>query len=515
LPQETALALTGDESTLSIEDETPDWLAHLSPLAAVPEPEPPQPAPVPSGMAFVGDPESTSEETPAWLSDLGEPGAKTAITALAETPDWLQELEAKPPQPASELEAERPSPFAEPVSLPPGELPAWLKDLKPVETSAPTTPGTSVPEAFVPIPSVPGEETGTTAQLPAWLQALSPKETPAAAPVAASQAEPEPEETEGILAGVRGPLPIATLAAQALGAGVSMSPAIPAGDLARAGALQELLARGAETLVRREGESRAQRLLSSTQRAFVFLIVALAVIAPLWRGFGLAQQPVLTGASETVYNAINLLKPGDPVLVAFDYDAAQSPEMDVLARAVLRHLAARQAKIQVASLYPAGPAAAQAVLSSVVPVTSAVKMEVVHAGYVPGQATAAAALAANAKQYKLIIELAATPDTLRWWAEQMTAQHHAPLYAAVSASVEAVALPYVDSGQIKGLLAGVPHAVAYQFKLRTLLPPLDRPSPSELLSPVESIGAAIAALVLLMVLGALFPAPRGDGRGGK
>jgi hypothetical protein len=407
-------------------------------------------------------------------------------------PDWLKEIEPKSSPAPSELEAQAPSPFSESEVLPPGEMPAWLQELKPVEAVAPTA----------------GEGGLVAAQLPSWLQGLSPKEPSA---VAAPKVEEEPAETEGILTGVRGALPVAPIALQMSGAGISVSPEIPAGDLAGAGALQELLARGMTAVVRREGESRARRLEGKVWRGFVLLFIALAVIVPLALGsdFSLVSAPSLPKAGDDMHKSIEGLAPGAQVLVAFDYDATQAPEMDGLARVVMRHLVARQAHIEVVSLYPAGPAVAQAVINNTLPVTSLIKMDVTNRGYWPGQATAVASLVAETKS-SMVIELAATPDTLRWWVEQMAGRPQ-KLLAGVSASVEPAAQPYAASPQLKGLIAGVPGAIAYQFKLRGTLPQNEQQNPADLLAPLNSIAVANVALVFVMIFGGVIQLLSGRG----
>jgi len=503
------------EAVPSIESEAPDWLAQLSPLTVAPEPEvAPVAEPVEPGPALIGEQIPEPEETPAWLADMG--GAQPAPSApvLTEMPDWLKELETKPSPVQPESKAEPPSPFAEPVVLPTGETPAWLQELAPTEAAAPAA-GVL---AGAPMPPAPGEGGLVAAQLPSWLQGLGPKEPSAVAP---PKVEEEPAETEGILAGVRGALPVAQIALQMSGVGISVSPEIPAGDLSRAGALQELLARGMTAVVRREGESRAGRMEGKVWRWIVLLLIAVAVVTPLVLGpdLSLVSAPSLSPMGNAMYDSIQKLAPGAQVLVAFDYDATQAPEMDVVARAVMRHLIARQAHIEVVSLYPTGPAVAQVMINNILPTTSTVKMDVTNRSYLPGQTTAVATLVteARSKPLDMVIELAATPDSLRWWVEQMAGRPET-LLAGVSASVEPVAQPYAANSQLKGLLAGVPGAVAYQLKLRGVLPQTEQQNPSDLLVPLNSIAVANVALVFVMIFGGVIQllsgrgSPSGDGR---
>jgi hypothetical protein len=133
------------------------------------------------------------------------------------------------------------------------------------------------------------------------------------------------------------------------------------------------------------------------------------------------------------------------------------------------------------------------------------KLDAENLGYVPGQDMGVAFMQGKVASAALVIELAAAPDTVRWWAEQMTAQaSDKPLIVAASAAVEPMSRPYYEGArsngqrQITGLLASVPDAAAYQFKLDRAVAERER-----ILSSAASIGLANAALVVLMMVGAL------------
>lgn len=470
---------------LAIESETPReaWLQGLPPAAPL--------APEPASTAFVGEviPEPT--------------GPVPAAPAQAELPDWLKDLGAPSAVSEPQMTPVAPLPFIESKAEPPAELPDWLKELGPVKA------GAAAPPALTQAPSIPTTAGGlVAAELPLWLKELQP---------AGATAEPEkqePAETEGVLAGVHGALPAAEIVSQALGAGMPrpLYPKIPASDLARARALTELLARGAAAVVHREGESPAQRLWSNTQRWLVFLAIAVLAVLPLVQPnllvrpnllFGLVSAPPLDPANEDMFNSIQALPSGAAVLVAFDYDATQSPEMDTQARVLLRHLSARKANVKVASLYQAGPAVAQAVVNQInSTLTGTLPIKVEQRGYLPGQ-DAAVAYFIQSTPISMVVELAATPDTVRWWVEQLAARSDAPTFlAGVSASAEPMSRPYVASHQVSGMIVGVPGATAYRLKLREVLQD-DKDGMEQVLAPLASIGLVNVALVALMVLGGL------------
>jgi hypothetical protein len=383
------------------------------------------------------------------------------------------------------------------VAVPSEELPDWLKELKPAGTGVPAPP--ALTETPTLAPTVGGL---VAAQLPAWLKELQPSGAPV------ELEKQEPAEAEGILEGVRGALPVADIVSQALEAGTPrpLYPQIPANDLAQAGALHALLARGTAAVVQREDKGRARTLWSNTQRWIVFLVIAILAILPLVQPdlvYGLVSSPPPEAANEGMFNNIQALPSGAAVLVAFDYDATQSPEMDVQARVLLRHLAARQANIKVASLYQTGPAVAQAVVNQVnSTLTGTLPIKVEYRGYLPGQDTAVAVFI-QSTPISMVVDLAATPDSVRWWAEQLAGRPDAPTFlAGVSASAEPMSRPYVESHQVSGMIAGVPGATAYRLKLRQVIQD-DKEGEPQVLAPLASIGLVNAALAALIVLGGM------------
>jgi hypothetical protein len=498
--------------------DVPDWLKRPVPGESVQAPTPVSAPPHAFEPSTFAEPTPTEVEIPDWLPQLetaptaapvqGAPlavesetppagSAEPVPAAQAELPDWLQDLEAPAAISEPEMTLVAPLPFKEPMAVPSEELPDWLKKLGAAGTSVPAPPALTETPAIAPLAG------GlVAAQLPAWLKELQPTGAPA------EPEKREPAETEGILEGVRGALPVADIVSQALETGMPrpLHPETPANDLARAGVLHDLLARGTAAVVRPEEEGRAQRLWGNTQRWMVFLVIAVLAAFPLLQPNlveGLVSSPPPEPVSEGMFNNIQALPSGAAVLVAFDYDATQSPEMDTQARVLLRHLAARQANVKVASLYQTGPAVAQAVINQVnSTLTGTLPIKVEYRGYLPGQ-DAAVAYFIQSTPISMVIDLAATPDTVRWWVEQLAARPNAPTFlAGVSAAAEPMSRPYVESHQVSGMIAGVPGATAYRLKLRqvTLGDTEDLP---QVLAPLASIGLANVALVALIVLGGL------------
>jgi hypothetical protein len=148
----------------------------------------------------------------------------------------------------------------------------------------------------------------------------------------------------------------------------------------------------------------------------------------------------------------------------------------------------------------------------------------VNLGYIPGQAAAARLLyqslgtalpsdfagtsvddlelmsqVTTIEEVELLIELASTQDTLRWWIEQASTLDKTPdVGAAVSASVEALVRPYheTEPRQLVGLVGGVPGAATYE----TLSSGQDSPS-DNLATRLDSQLAGHVILVLVILIG--------------
>ena len=103
----------------------------------------------------------------------------------------------------------------------------------------------------------------------------------------------------------------------------------------------------------------------------------------------------------------------------------------------------------------------------------------------------------------LIVELAGDESTLRTWIEQITAREDVPVVAGVSAATAPYVRPYLDSGQLRALLVGLPGAAEYEARAGRHGRAIDS---------LGSQAAAQAAIVLLIFLGNLVHLV---GRGGK
>ena len=77
------------------------------------------------------------------------------------------------------------------------------------------------------------------------------------------------------------------------------------------------------------------RLPTTLPRQVIYLLVALAVLVPLltWRAMPVNPSPEV----ENLYDAVQALPAGSPVLLSFDYDPTSKEELYPMSLAILRH----------------------------------------------------------------------------------------------------------------------------------------------------------------------------------
>jgi hypothetical protein len=327
-------------------------------------------------------------------------------------------------------------------------------------------------------------------------------------------------ETAGPLAGIPGILPIEPIFATPGTAKAAVPSVVPTVGAKEAELFEEAIAAAPLPAVE-PAEKRRERILTKALYWFIYILIALAVIIPLLLGtrwFDSDSNPASAGATE-FYEFIEALPSDAVVLVAYDYDPTTAAEMTLQAEAIVHHLMERDLKVMAISLFPPGPTIAQEMLDETASEHGYQYGEdYINLGYLPdqpaslrafvgrptggrdyrqGRAIAAFPIAEHVHHIQdivLIIELAGGQDTLRWWVEQVGSPYSVPMVAGVTAGLEPNARPYHHSGQLSGLISGLPGAAEYE-RLN------DRPG--EAMDSLDSQSLAHLAIVVLIVLGNL------------
>lgn len=93
--------------------------------------------------------------------------------------------------------------------------------------------------------------------------------------------------------------------------------------------------------------------LANLDRRWIFLLMFIAVALPILLELRFPEYP--SQQSQAVFDQIEDLKPGDPVLIAFDYDPASEGELGPMATSFVLHCASKNLRMYFLSLFPVGP----------------------------------------------------------------------------------------------------------------------------------------------------------------
>ncbi len=479
--------------------ELPSWLADLQ-----------KPSTTPSEQTVQAKPSAEAATQP----ELAAPTEAPSAAEISAVPDWLKEL--APAQPAE------PSTAWSMPDVAVEELPDWLKPIAAPPSAPPTpsqppapppTPAVTAAEAAVPLPvgMAPGE-------LPPWLQKLRPG-------AGLETLSGDVIETSGLLAGIRGALPVET----ALTVPHKVEPTKPAE------AVEMPLTGFAELFAppppppappppaRRKARTRSLRDFWRLLLGGIILSLVALPSLPFYRDSGLRGAEIPTHPdSYDFYKTIDVLPANSLVLVALDYAGGARAELDPQASAALLHLLNKQ-RVLALSFVPEGGQLAQELFNNPPPIFKSNYRygdNFLNLGYQAGNEAGLRSLTQNPsalfssdyrdhksissfnigkdwrslKDVAMLMVFSDDGEQVKRWIEQVAQPSGKPLLVGASASAAPALAPYRSSGQVKAMLSGLRGAAEYELLLS---------NPSTAAASLDAITYVALVLIGLIVLGNL------------
>jgi hypothetical protein len=230
--------------------------------------------------------------------------------------------------------------------------------------------------------------------------------------------------------------------------------------------------------------------LGNLDRRWVFVGIALAVILPITLELELPLGKT-TPPTRQLYDVIEKLEPGDPVMIAFDYGPSSMPELDPMAKAIVRHCLSRKLRVVCVALWPTGTALARDVLASVGDDMGAVDgKDYVNLGYKAGTVTVIMGLGEDIlqvypqdakfrrsadleimkgvrtfKDVPYVVDLAAGNSPF-WWIGYAHERYQQELGAGITAVMATDLYPFLQTGQVVGLINGLKGAAEYEHLIK-------------------------------------------------
>jgi hypothetical protein len=234
--------------------------------------------------------------------------------------------------------------------------------------------------------------------------------------------------------------------------------------------------------------------LLSIDRRIIFLFIAVAVAVPLF--FGLSMRIPVTPVARGTYEAIQSLPAGSKVLASFDYDPGSMPELQPMAEAFFRHAFRNDLKVIIMGLWPQGPLQANIALEEVFQDKDVEAknlqygIDYVNLGFTAGNEVVIDRMGhsfeesypkdgygtpigeiplmrgvRNYDNVDLIFSLSAGYPGTQEWVQYGVDVFHVKL-AAGNTAVQAPGMyPYVQTGQLSGVLGGMKGGAEYETLL--------------------------------------------------
>jgi len=226
--------------------------------------------------------------------------------------------------------------------------------------------------------------------------------------------------------------------------------------------------------------------LLQVDRRWIFLAIGVAVVVPFFAPLGLPV--VVTDPVQGLYDAVESIPPNDkPLLLSIDYAPATLPELEPMAFAILRHAFRNDVNVIVMTLHPAGYGLAERAIRGIAEEMDQVEGEdYVFMGFSPGVSAPILGLGVairnvfpedaygtpldeipmmegvrNYDDIPLAITLAGWSAAEAWiyYAREPYGQR---VGAGVTAVMATDYYPYLNAGQLQGLLGGMRGAAEYE-----------------------------------------------------
>jgi len=232
----------------------------------------------------------------------------------------------------------------------------------------------------------------------------------------------------------------------------------------------------------------AWQAIEHLDRRWIFLVTGLLVLIPLLfpLALPLAPSPPVRGFHDAVEKVPN----GSTVLMSCDYDPGAKPELVPMTRTALRQLWNKNCKVVVTVLWDGGPGLVDNVLREVAAEYGGKKqygIDYVNLGYKEGREDVMVLMGqgiANAfprdyrgnevrtlpimrgvrdyTSFPLLVSISAGYPGTKEWVQQVQSRFHLPMVSGCTAVSAPEYYPYLQSGQLLGLLGGMAGAAEYE-----------------------------------------------------
>ncbi len=230
--------------------------------------------------------------------------------------------------------------------------------------------------------------------------------------------------------------------------------------------------------------------LGKIDRRIIFLLIGLSVLIPLIKPEWVKLPIKIDNNTKVVYDSISSLNEGDKVLLSFEYGASTKPEVHPMAVALLKHLFSKGIKVYIVSLWPEGPIMAKLAMDEIknsdlfnlIDGKNYVMFDYKVGGSIvikniaddfrgiykqdlnrlPIEELEIMNGIYSVEDFDFVFDFSAGVPGNAEWVQYACDPKKVPLSSGCTSIMVTDAIPYVESGQLKGILAGMPGAAEYE-----------------------------------------------------
>ena len=258
--------------------------------------------------------------------------------------------------------------------------------------------------------------------------------------------------------------------------------------------------------------------LEHADKRWVFLLVAVAVLIPLILPLKVPMQ--VSDSTRAYYDHIEALPEGSKVLLSCDYDPGSKAELYPMTEATIRHLFRRNLRVVVFSLWPAGPPMAELALENVIAERGNDKqygIDYVDLGFKEGREAVMVEMGRSIREafpvdyhgtniaelplmneveryssFPLLVNLSVGYPGTKEYVQYAQSRFNLTMISGAGAVSVPEYSPYLQSGQISGMLMGISGCAEYEQLL-------EMPGLALVFMNAQSVGHVL--IIVLIIIG--------------
>ena len=226
--------------------------------------------------------------------------------------------------------------------------------------------------------------------------------------------------------------------------------------------------------------------MMSLDRRWVYLVIGVVVVITAIYPFRVPLY--ITPEVVSVYDFVESLTPGEVLMIAVDYDPASLAELHPMSYAITRQCFSKDVKLLLCCLHQNGPGMVEQVIAQVAEEYGKVNgVDYVYLGYKPYPSISILAMGQNFRipfpedyygtpldslpmmrtitnydNVRAIINISAGSAT-EYWINYANGRYNAQLAIGVTGVMTSDYYPFLQSGQIFGLIGGMKGASEYEY----------------------------------------------------